>query len=516
MKKDIIRVFIGSRYLFLALSLSTIEVLFLPSTILAAADPIEPGSWTLVILPDTQNYSAAYPQNFSAQTRWIANNAISHNIKYVLHEGDVVNHSNRITEWNNAVTSMNILNGIVPYAIGPGNHDYGTAGTADNRGSLFNNPAYFGPYSAYARQSTIGGFFEAGRTDNSWHIFKVNGEDWLILALEFGPRDGVVAWASQIMTAHPNHKAILVTHAYLYFDDTRYDWAVKGANQLWNPHSYGVANLPGGVNDGQELWDKLIKQHVNFRFAFNGHVLEDGTAYMAATGDHGNVVHQMLANYQLLPEGGLGYLRLLEFKPDRITVSVRTYSPVLDQYHPGNDHNFNISLTFDTDKDGIGDNSDNCMHISNAEQNDTDQDGNGDACDSDDDNDGLPDAYEIANGLNPLNANDAVTDKDKDGSNNLEEFQLGRNPSVNEPVVLYMLSTMSEIHTQIGLTICTDPRPEACTQEFVPVCGVRSTGSQCSITPCPSIEQFTYANACMACNDPDVISHSPGECPAIQ
>jgi hypothetical protein len=41
-------------------------------------------------------------------------------------------------------------------------------------------------------------------------------------------------------------------------------------------------------------------------------------------------VHQLLANYQVLDNGGQGYMRLLEFKPDGQTVEVRTYSPWLD------------------------------------------------------------------------------------------------------------------------------------------------------------------------------------------
>ena len=53
--------------------------------------PIDPGSWTLVIMPDTQIYAQDYPQHFNAQTQWIKDNAASLNIKYVLHEGDVVN-----------------------------------------------------------------------------------------------------------------------------------------------------------------------------------------------------------------------------------------------------------------------------------------------------------------------------------------------------------------------------------------------------------------------------------------
>ena len=132
------------------------------------------------------------------------------------------------------------------------------------------------------RKPSIGGFYPGdgpGKTDNSYHTFNANGEDWIAFALEWGPRDAVVQWADQVLSspAYTNHNAILVTHAYMYNDDTIYDWATKGSSQSWNPHSYGIQNLPGGVNDGQELWDEFVKKHDNFKFVFNGHVLGDGT-----------------------------------------------------------------------------------------------------------------------------------------------------------------------------------------------------------------------------------------------
>src|SRR5690606_12637477 len=129
----------------------------------------------------------------------------------------------------------------------------------------------FGPGSYYANQPSVGGFFEAGKTDNSYHTFNAGGSDWLVLALEWAPRDAVVDWANNVAESHPDHKAILVTHAYMYNDETIYDWETKGSSQSWNPNVYPVANVPGEtINDGQQLWEKLVSKH-NFQFTFNGH-----------------------------------------------------------------------------------------------------------------------------------------------------------------------------------------------------------------------------------------------------
>ncbi len=315
-----------------------------PSRTLAEALPIEPGSWTLVLLPDTQVYARLYPQHFDAQTRWIVQHVRSHNIRCVLHEGDITD-NNVVPQWDNALRSIKALDGVVPYALAPGNHDYGPNGNGADRHSRFNDAAYFGPGSAYAAQPSAGGFFEPDKTDNAYHTFRAGDGDWLVLALEWAPRDEVVAWANEIVAAHPRHLAMLVTHAYMYNDDTRYDWAAKGAAQKWNPHSYGVAKLPAAtVNDGQQLWDKLVSRHANFRFTFNGHVLGDGTGFLSSTGKHGNVVHQMLANYQFNTEGGQGDMRLLEFKAGGNTVAVRTYSPVLDRYDTAPDQQMTLTM----------------------------------------------------------------------------------------------------------------------------------------------------------------------------
>jgi hypothetical protein len=286
-----------------------------------------PGSWTLAVLPDTQIYSQNYPELFKDQTRWIVANRDRLNIKYVLHLGDIVN-VQTTQQWDNAKAAISILDGHVPYALAPGNHD-----TFGDRTSMINT--YF-PVSNYVSWPTFGGAMIPNQAENTYHRFSAGGVDWLIFSLEWAPRNGSVDWANQIATNYPHHRKILITHAYMYYDDTRYDWATKGSSQSWSPHSAG--------NDGEELWQKLVKVNTNFVMVFNGHVLNDGLGRLSSTNDFGQVVHQMLVNYQMKALGGEAFLRLVEFHPDGKTIQVRAYSPYYGTYKTDPDNQFQLTL----------------------------------------------------------------------------------------------------------------------------------------------------------------------------
>jgi hypothetical protein len=303
--------------------------------------PFVPGSFTLAVLPDTQHYCRAFPQHFYGQTQWIVDNAERYNIKHVLHLGDITNNNVR-PHWEVARKAMYTLNGKVPYAMVPGNHDYGPNGESATRDTFMND--YF-PLTEHRRQSTFGDAMEEGKIDNTYHTFRAGDHDYLILALEWAPRDRTVEWANEVVEKHREHRAILITHAYMFNDDTRYDWSKYGAQQRWNPHSYLTAKLEGGVNDGEDLWRKLILKHPNFFMTLNGHVLGDGLARLTSEASDDHLVHQMLVNYQMKPEGGEGFLRLVEFLPDDQTLQVKAYSPSLDQFKTDPQNQFVLKRT---------------------------------------------------------------------------------------------------------------------------------------------------------------------------
>ncbi len=111
-------------------------------------------------------------------------------------------------------------------------------------------------------------------------------------------------------------------------------------------------------------------------------------------------------------------------------------------YDPAGNITSSTSIIADADNDTIADYFDNCPTTANTDQLDTDSDGAGNACDTDDDNDQIPDVDEVNLGLDPLDASDAVLDSDGDGLNNLAEYLEGTDLFVDQipPVLTVPLS----------------------------------------------------------------------------
>jgi hypothetical protein len=236
---------------------------------------------------------------------------------------------------------MSRLDGRVPYFIIPGNHDYSESRCID-RTTLFNE--YF-PLKQFEDTPTFGGTFdqEPERFENSFHTFSAGGRDFLVIALEYGPRREVVRWANEIVAKHGQHEAILITHAYMYYDNDRHDWKKYGAKQSWNPHASGMAKTTNdNVNDGEELWQNLVSKHDNFILTLNGHVLNDGLGYLLSENAAGRNVHQLLVNFQMKPRGGDGWLRLLEFSAEGKTINAIDYSPTRNECNVSKQNAFSM------------------------------------------------------------------------------------------------------------------------------------------------------------------------------
>ncbi|MFC4870899.1 metallophosphoesterase [Negadavirga shengliensis] len=296
----------------------------------------------LVVVPDTQSALESCPEIMEKQFYWMGDN--TSDIDFILHVGDVTQ-SNTPAEWALAWKYFEPVRGKVPYAISLGNHDFGSGRDkyADNRDSRLANK-YF-PLEKLKDHTPVRGAFEEGKIDNIYHTVEKEGVSWLVLALEFGPRDAVISWANEVVADHPEHKVILLTHAYMYVGDKRMD---RGAD--WNPHNYGIGKLSGeeATNDGEEIWEKLVNVHDNFFMVFSGHVLHEGVGRLISETKQGNKVYQFLANYQRgvkgYGEGCNGYLRLVDVDLAREKISIKTYSPWLEEYLDDPNNQFEIKI----------------------------------------------------------------------------------------------------------------------------------------------------------------------------
>lgn len=281
--------------------------------------------FTVIALPDTQNYSTSYPATFSAQTQWIVNNRASQNIVYVAHEGDIVNTASSTTEYNNAIAAMALLEnpattGLpegIPYGVVPGNHD--TPTTNYNLTQYFGVGRYCTTYPTGCR-GYYGGSYPAGSNDSNYTLFSASGMNFIVINLQYeGAPAGLLDWADALLKANGSRRGIVVSHDIL---------SVAGAFDPW----------------GQQIYDAL-KDNPNLFLMLCGH--NHGESRRSDPGDDGHVIYSVLADYQSYTNGGNGYLRIMQFSPANNEIRFRTYSPTLNAYETDASSEFVLPYNMD-------------------------------------------------------------------------------------------------------------------------------------------------------------------------
>jgi predicted phosphodiesterase len=301
--------------------MKTTKTLLFSLTILACASSAwaaEP--FSVVVLPDTQNYAEKFADTYVAQTQWIRDNLEKENIKFVMHLGDIVQHHNDSEQqWQVADRAHKLLDGVVPYSMLPGNHDLEYKNKAYSRKTTLYNK-YFGP-QRFTDCSWYGGHW-GENNDNNFCTFEVGGMKFLVISLEYAPRDEVLAWATDLANSHPDHRVIAATHCYM--------------------RPAGRDNNTGGSlgNSGDGVWEKFVRRAPNVFLVKSGHVL--GVGRQISTNDAGLPVHETLVDYQGLPNGGDGWLRVMRFVPDENKIEIRAYSPLLDKTMDSDGHTFTL------------------------------------------------------------------------------------------------------------------------------------------------------------------------------
>jgi hypothetical protein len=231
-----------------------------------------------------------------------------------------------LNQWRALDRAINRLDNRVPYVLAAGNHDFGYR-DSENRHTQYNT--YVTADRNHLNETILREYyFSADGTPTLANaLFEFKGhhnQNYLLLNLEFAPRDEVVDWAREVIAQekYNDHRVIVLTHSYM-----------NSKNERMVKENYSLTDL----NYGQAIWEKLIYPSHNVVMVIAGHIgdtksFKGDTAFKQEHRKDGKLVTQMVFNAQARGggwngNGGDGWLRYLEFDPDGQTVHVKTYSP---------------------------------------------------------------------------------------------------------------------------------------------------------------------------------------------
>lgn len=278
--------------------------------------------FSFVWMSDTQYYSESYPYIYQANVKWIAEQKDNINLQYVIHTGDIVDKEYQEYQWIEADKNMKVLEDAnIPYGVLAGNHDVG-----HQNNDYTKYYQYFGDWR-FKDMPTFGGSYKNNR--GHYDLVSANGNDFIIVYMGWGLGDEEIDWMNEIVSQYPERKAILALHEYMLVSNNRAPIADQIYEKVVIPNKNVFATLSGHYHDSQMKIDELDD---------NGDGVPDRKVY------------QILADYQGAPEGGLGFIRLMQFDLENNKLHMKTYSPYLDQYNyydpvefPGKDE-FSLDL----------------------------------------------------------------------------------------------------------------------------------------------------------------------------
>ena len=267
-------------------------------------------NFKIAAIPDTQRMTEYSAASFDAEIKWIADNASSEGIEFLTHLGDVVD-DDHSAQWSTAANAMAQIDGVIPYSVCIGNHDYTSRsnrleGVADFVG-------HFGPshYDNYTNSWFKGSY----RDVNFYQIFSAEGRDWLHLNLEYMPDSEELLWAQRVIDAHPSLPVIFSTHSFLKEN------GILSSDP--NKDQMGESS-----NGGESQWYQFVRNNDQIFLVLNGHhfVGSDGVAHTNIVNAYGHDVFIQCINYQSVEDYD-AHFRLIEFDFTNNKLNMTTYEP---------------------------------------------------------------------------------------------------------------------------------------------------------------------------------------------
>lgn len=300
----------------------TMQIMVQDEIAAPTSKPEDPYDFSFVWMSDTQYYSQSYPYIYQQNVKWIAENKDNINLKYVIHTGDIVDKNYQEYQWEEADKDMKVLEDAnIPYGVLAGNHDVG------HQNNDYTNYWRFFGEDRFKDMPTFGGSYDNNR--GHYDLVSANGNDFIIVYMGWGLADKEIEWMNEVVAKYPERKAILALHEYLLVSSNRAPIADKIFEKVVKPNKNVIAALSGHYHDAELKVDALDD---------NGDGIPDRNVY------------QILADYQGAEQGGLGYIRLMQFDMKNNKLHMKTYSPYLDDYNyydpnefPGKDE-FSLDL----------------------------------------------------------------------------------------------------------------------------------------------------------------------------
>lgn len=261
--------------------------------------------FTLAWESDTQYYNQEFHEHQTKIHDYVLAERENKNIQFLFHTGDVVDDWDQPAQWDAANPEYQRLDEAgLPYSVLAGNHD---VGHTSNDYTEFSH--HFGEHR-YADNPWYGESYKDNR--GHYDLFSAGGIDFINVAMGWGPGDEEIAWMNDVLAKHPERVAIINLHEFMLTTG-------------------GLGPIP------QRILDEVAATNPNVRMIMSGHY-HDAFQRTDAFDDDGDgaddrTVTSMLFDYQGLPEGGQGYLRLLHFDNQGQKMMVRTYSPSLEDYN---------------------------------------------------------------------------------------------------------------------------------------------------------------------------------------
>ena len=302
-----------------------------------------PTRFSLIGLPDTQNYSSSYPQIYTAQTNWVVDNRTPLDIRYVSHYGDITNNADQVRQWQNADASMRVLDdaGVI-YGVCPGNHDVTPSGGAGSAYIPENYRQYFGP-QRFDGRPWYGGASPSGMSNCTY--FSAGGIDFLQIHLDVDTPIAELAWAQGVLDANKDRPAMITTHRYLQ-EAEAYTGGVPAVPNGRYPDIWYAAEgfyNPNGIQS-EDFYQWFLRKNTNIFMVTCGHF--HGEWRQQSPNVAGKPIQEVLADYQDDPNGGNGWLRIMRFDAAANTIDVDTYSPTLQAVRTSPKSDFTLSVNF--------------------------------------------------------------------------------------------------------------------------------------------------------------------------